>query len=61
MLANSTINYTIFRNVEILKNNFFQITKYCEGKYEIFRNIPFFEMNISKLINYPIDLVYIYI
>jgi hypothetical protein len=31
MLANSTINYTIFRNIEILKTDFFQITKYCEG------------------------------
>jgi hypothetical protein len=32
-LASSTLNYIIFRNVEILKNDFFQITKYYEGKY----------------------------
>ncbi len=31
-LANSTLIYIIFKNVEILKNYFFRITKYCEGK-----------------------------
>jgi len=31
-LANSITNYIIFKNVEIFKNYFFQIKKYCEGK-----------------------------
>jgi len=31
-LANLTLIYIIFRNVEILKNYFFQIQKYCEWK-----------------------------
>ncbi len=36
-------------NVEIY---FLQIRKYCEGKYWIFSNIAFVEMNIWKSINY---------
>jgi hypothetical protein len=44
------INYIILRNVEIFKKYFFQITKYSEQKYWIFRNILFHEINI--LIDY---------
>jgi len=33
-----------------------KITKYCEEKYWILRNIPFVEINIWKLINYSIDM-----
>jgi hypothetical protein len=29
-LANSTLNYITFRNVDFFKNYFFQIKKYCE-------------------------------
>ncbi len=31
-LANSTLIYIIFKNLQIFKNYFFQIKKYCEGK-----------------------------
>jgi hypothetical protein len=31
---------------------FFQATMICEGKYEIFKNILFVKINISRLINY---------
>ncbi len=31
-LGQSDTNYIIFRNVEIFKNYFFQIKKYCEAK-----------------------------
>jgi hypothetical protein len=40
-------NYIIFRNVEIFKNYFFQIKKYCEDIKEYLRNIPFVEMIFS--------------
>ncbi len=51
-LANSTFNYIIFRNVEIFKNYFIsnKIIIVKENS-EYFRNIPFVEMNVSKLIN----------
>jgi len=44
-------NYIIFRNVEIFKNYFFQIKKYCEENSGYFKNISFVEMNVSQLIN----------
>jgi hypothetical protein len=52
-LASSTLIILFyFRNVEIFKNYFFQIKKYCvkenSGYLEIF---PFVEMHVSKLIN----------
>jgi hypothetical protein len=49
-------NYIIFRIVEIFKNYFFQIKKYCEGYQWIFGNIPSVEMKISKLINYSMAM-----
>jgi hypothetical protein len=35
---------------------FFQVTKICEGKYEIFKNILFVNINISRLINYSANM-----
>ncbi len=35
-----------------LEIRFFQITKNCERKYWIFKNIDFFKMKASKLISY---------
>jgi len=55
-LGQFNITYIIFRNVESFKSNVFQITKYGKGKYWIFRNTPFAEMNLSKLINYSRDM-----
>jgi hypothetical protein len=48
-------NYVIFRNVEIFRI-FFQVTKFCEGKYEIFKNFLFVNINISSLINYSTNM-----
>jgi hypothetical protein len=45
-LGNFDINYIILRNVEIFKKYFFQIAKYSEWKYWIFRNIIFHQKNI---------------
>jgi hypothetical protein len=50
------INYIILRNFVNFKKKIFQITKYMEQRYWVFMNILFFEINISKLINYSTDM-----
>jgi hypothetical protein len=51
-LGSFDTHYIIFRNVEILRIFFFQITKICEEKYWVFKNILFVKMKILKVINY---------
>jgi hypothetical protein len=47
-----TVIYIILKKFVNLKKYFFQITKYMEQKYWIFKNILFLEINIfKKLIN----------
>jgi len=50
-------NYIVFRNIEILKNYFFQIKKYIvkenSGYLGIFHLL---KINLSKLINYLMDM-----
>jgi len=42
-------NYIIFRNVEIFKNYFFQIKKYCEENSGYFKIFSFVEMNFFPI------------
>ncbi len=51
-------NCIIFRNVENFpKNISSKSKKYCEGQIvNIFRNIPFSEIKISKINNYSSDM-----
>jgi hypothetical protein len=56
-LANSSLIILFFRNVEIFKNYFFQIKKYCEKENSAYLGIfPFVEINISNLTNYSMDM-----
>jgi len=55
-LGSFNTNYIIFRNVETFKGFFFQITKFCEGKYWIFGIILFFKNEFSKVIIYSISM-----
>jgi hypothetical protein len=52
-LGRFNTNYIIFTNVEIFKKEILQMTKNCEEKYWIFKNILFVKMKIQNyLINW---------